>query len=148
MITAHLAIDYNREVLAVPGSIFSETSVGTHELISKGAEILKNMETLTEILEKIAERDGIELWKKDMDENMHIEESIVVVPNTRKETLENLSPAEKQIYNCIQSHSNGITKIQIGKALDMTSSEVSIYVTMLELHGLVKMHMGKVWASL
>lgn len=148
LITAHLAIDYNREVLAVPGSIFSETSAGTHELISKGAEILKNMETLTEVLEKIAERDGIELWKKDVDKNIHIEESITVIPQTQKEILENLTPGEKQIYDCIQSHSDGITKLQIGRVLDMTSSEVSIYVTMLELHGLVKMHMGKVWTSL
>lgn len=36
-ITAKLATDYNRDVLAVPGSIFSEHSEGTNELIRMGA---------------------------------------------------------------------------------------------------------------
>ena len=36
-ITARLATDYNRDVFAVPGNIFSETSVGTNKLIALGA---------------------------------------------------------------------------------------------------------------
>lgn len=37
LITAHLALDYNREVLAVPGSIFSLASGGTNKLLRLGA---------------------------------------------------------------------------------------------------------------
>ncbi|MDZ4284913.1 MAG: DNA-processing protein DprA, partial [Patescibacteria group bacterium] len=37
LITSRLATDYNRDVLAVPGSIFSKNSAGTHLLISLGA---------------------------------------------------------------------------------------------------------------
>ncbi len=37
LITAQLALDYGREVMAVPGSIFSPLSVGCLELIKKGA---------------------------------------------------------------------------------------------------------------
>lgn len=37
LITARLASDYNREVLAVPGSIFSATSCGTNQFIQLGA---------------------------------------------------------------------------------------------------------------
>src|SRR3989338_1320681 len=37
LITARLALDYNREVLVVPGSIFAPTAQGTNTLLSQGA---------------------------------------------------------------------------------------------------------------
>jgi DNA processing protein len=37
LITARLAADYNRDVLAVPGSIFAAQSTGTNQYISHGA---------------------------------------------------------------------------------------------------------------
>ncbi len=37
LITARMAVDYNRELLVVPGSIFSHTSQGTHQFLKLGA---------------------------------------------------------------------------------------------------------------
>jgi len=37
LITARMAADYNRELLVVPGSIFSLNSVGTHQFLKLGA---------------------------------------------------------------------------------------------------------------
>lgn len=37
LITARLATDYNRELLVVPGGIFSQHSVGTHQFLKLGA---------------------------------------------------------------------------------------------------------------
>jgi DNA processing protein len=37
LITARLAADFGRDVFAVPGSVFSETSAGTHDLVRDGA---------------------------------------------------------------------------------------------------------------
>lgn len=46
LITARLALDFNRDVLAVPGSIFSSLSRGPHELIRDGAAIIKNSQDI------------------------------------------------------------------------------------------------------
>jgi len=50
LITAKLATNYNREVLAVPGSIFSPTSDGPHLLIKLGATPVRNSEDILEAL--------------------------------------------------------------------------------------------------
>ncbi|MCU0660279.1 MAG: DNA-processing protein DprA [Candidatus Pacebacteria bacterium] len=40
LITARLALDYNRDVFAVPGSVFSDNSRGTNALIRGGATVV------------------------------------------------------------------------------------------------------------
>jgi DNA processing protein len=46
MITSRLALDYNRNVLAVPGSIFNLNSVGTNNLIKDGAVPITNSQDI------------------------------------------------------------------------------------------------------
>lgn len=50
LITANLALEQGREVMAVPGSIFSRYSIGTNELIKDGAHIFTNSKDLYELL--------------------------------------------------------------------------------------------------
>lgn len=140
LITAHLAADYGREVVAIPGSIYSPTSRGTHELISKGATILASLDTLTEVLTNIAKIHDIELWKNLID----MEDKRDASDNTEKDIHPALSDIEKNIFACIQSYPEGITKEKIAETLMLTPVDTSIYVTMLELHGLVKISLGKV----
>lgn len=63
LITANLATDYNREVLSIPGNIFSKNSQGTNDLIDKGAKIFVNLETLREILMQLAMVYGVDIHK-------------------------------------------------------------------------------------
>lgn len=44
LITARLAADFGRDVFAVPGSVYSETSVGAHELLRDGAILCRDAE--------------------------------------------------------------------------------------------------------
>ncbi len=46
LITARLAVDYNRELLAVPGNIFSSNSYGTHQFIKLGATVITEPEDI------------------------------------------------------------------------------------------------------
>lgn len=46
LITADFALEEGRDIFAVPGSIYSTMSKGTHELIRKGAIILTQVEDI------------------------------------------------------------------------------------------------------
>lgn len=50
LITAKLATDYNRDVLTVPGSIFSQNTIGPHMLLRLGATLITKPEHLLEAL--------------------------------------------------------------------------------------------------
>ena len=50
LITATQALDFNRDVGAVPGNIYSNTSVGCHEIIKKGAYPITSADDILSLL--------------------------------------------------------------------------------------------------
>ena len=68
LITSRLATDYNKDVLAVPGSIFSKTSEGPHMLIRLGATPITCVNDLLEALHLEPEQQTLDFVDCNEDE--------------------------------------------------------------------------------
>jgi len=113
MITARLALEQNREVFAVPGSILSPASNGTNRLIQEGAKLVRNY---TDILE--------ELNLTAVAQQMELKE-VIPASDTEALLLKQLSAEPTHIDEVCCS---------TGLAVSTVSSTLS----MMELKGLVK----------
>ncbi len=78
MITARLATDYNRDVLTVPGSIFSPTSSGPALLLRLGATPITKSEDILDALgfSKETKQNTVDLLFNDLNEE---EKQIVLI---------------------------------------------------------------------
>ena len=113
LITARFALDYNREVFAVPGNIFSPTSAGTNELIKKGAYPVLSATDIMEIL--------------NFTEIKFYSENKKIIPETKEEGSVLLH------LNHEPCHINDI----IRKA-GLDTSKIISTLTIMEMKGMVK----------
>lgn len=117
LITANLALDFNREVFAVPGSIFSPTSAGTNMLIKNGAKIVR---TVGDIIEEFPA-------------------GAITIPlfgEKASDMPEHLSPDEEKVFKQL-SH-EPMTVDGIIKLSHLEISAASGALTMLEIKGFAK----------
>jgi len=111
LITAQFALEQNREVFAVPGSIFSQTSRGTNALIKKGAKLVTG---IADILDEL---------------NL----SPVTVP----EAPETSADEEEQSILTILTR-EGLHINDIIKSVNLTAQKINAKLTILEMKNRVK----------
>lgn len=117
LITARLATEYNRELLVVPGSIFSDTSRGTHQFLKLGATPVTCAEDILRAL-------GIDT-----------EDRRAAAPRA------DLTPEELRILDLLASPMERDTLLA---ALALPTSEANVLLSMMEIKGLIKDEFGTV----
>lgn len=113
LITAGLALEFNREVFAVPGPIFSPSSVGTHNLIKNGAKMATSVQDILEELK--------------LEKRVEIERAKTIIPD---------SPEEEKVLKLLSHEPTHIDNII--KMAKLEASVASSTLVMLEMKGLVK----------
>ena len=126
-ITAQLALDEGRVVMAVPGPIDNPYSQGTKWLINQGAVLVTSGE---EVLREVG-------WKGDQKTTL-----VAQAPPSSSAPLEFDSDEEKRLYELVLSQV--VTADEIADELGFEISRVNLLLTSLELKGAVK-RVGVKW---
>jgi DNA processing protein len=122
LITAEAALDLHKEVMAVPGSVFSPLSIGTHALIRDGAGLVQNARDVLAVL--------------------HLQNEVLDDPLA--------TPAElgfklERGRDGILSHLSDVLALsadEVARKLQLPVAEVLGRLTALELDGAVERHQG------
>ncbi len=117
LITATLALEYGRDVFAVPGSIFSPASIGTNALIKQGAKIVSG---IADILEEFP---NVSLCTT--------EKSSAPIPDTAA-----FSPEEQKILSLLSHEPIHIDRIISTASFD--AAKTNALLAILEINGIVK----------
>jgi DNA processing protein len=123
LITARLAAEQNREVFALPGSVRSRQSQGTHALIKQGAKLV---ETAADVLEEFFP-DGIERPKAS--KNGSAEAGGDKLPA-------DLTPAEADLLSRLEPYPQHIDAL--AAEIDSAPGELAALLLQLELKGQVR----------
>ena len=122
LITAGAALDLHKEVMAVPGSVFSPLSVGTHGLIRDGAALVQNARDVMAALN---------LGGEVLDDPLATPKELgFKLPGGRDGILSHLSDVL------------ALNAAEIARKLQLPLAEVLGRLTALELDGAVKRHHG------
>lgn len=111
LITARFATEYNRDLLALPGSIFSETSRGANQLIKEGASLLRGAHDVLEALG----------FAQEVAQTQSTPDSLSLPEQRAIETLE-----------------EPLSLDEIIKRSGLPAHEIMTATSMLEIKGLVK----------
>jgi DNA processing protein len=121
LITARMSLDYNKDVLAVPGPINSDYSKSTNKLIRQGATPITCSEDILEAL-------GFKVDKESKQKNL----------------FDDASPGEKNILKIL---TEPLPRDELIRAMNMPTGEANAVLSIMEIKGLIKEEMGEIRAS-
>ena len=121
LITARMALDYNREVLAVPGPINGEFSRGTNKLIRQGATPITSSDDILEAL-------GFEVDQT----------------SKQKSLFEDATPEEKKVLKLL---AEPLPRDDLIRVMNLPVSAANAMLSIMEIKGLIKEELGEIRAG-
>ncbi len=118
LITARLALDYNREVLAIPHELGKETGAGVNRLIREGATLVRTGDDVLEAL-------GIKITEKPSQESLPLD-----LTETEMKTLHALTEA--------------LIRDELLERTLLSVQEANVALSSLLLRGLIIERLGKI----
>ncbi len=129
LITARLSGEYNREVFAVPGSIRSSASRGTHALIRQGAKLVENEKDITDELGQFVHAES-----RSQRKESHFKKAVPVMDKT-----------QSMVYKLLDPYPIHIDDITSGTGME--SRIVAAVLLDMELSGLILRHPGNYYSK-
>ena len=120
LITAEIAAEQGKEVMAVPGNINSTYSIGCNKLIADGASIMTVPEDILYL--------------------------IGVKPRLKDEELGHMGEIEKNIFELLKREGE-LTLEYLCKVLGRGAAEISGLITVMEIKGLISYQHGKIYIA-
>ena len=122
--TARYAIEQNREVFAIPGSIHNPMARGCHQLIRQGAKLV---ETASDILEELCIPDQQDTsYPKKSEKNIH---------ENLQDTHQALDPDHQKLLKCLAYEPASIDELVLRS--HFTAAEVASMLLIMELEGTI-----------
>lgn len=110
LITARMCVDYNRELLVVPGNIFSATTKGTHQFLKLGATPVTDAVDILQVL-------GLD-----------------ILTDAAPKTMPLLTPQEAHVLSLLREPTQRDTLI---RQLNLPISEAGVLLMQMEMLGLI-----------
>jgi DNA processing protein len=127
LITADMAVDYGRDVFAIPGRVDDECSAGCNDLIKRNkAQMIENAEDLIKSMQ----------WEYEEKRSTQ---------TTMVQLLCDLSESQQRLYNLLQEAEEGLHVNQLVLETQMGYNIVVAELVMMELQDIVKSMPGGMW---
>lgn len=151
LITARFAMEYGRDVFAIPGNITKAEYYGQNALIQQGAKLVMSVRDILEeypyAVKQIRKNNKIETKRIEDDAASVNDGSKAEVQSgdlLNSDKFKNLSDTDKRIVSALMKQDTHID--ELSRSLEITAGSLNVKLTLLEMKGAVKKLPGGMYA--